>query len=104
VRFLGRRFVAVIGGGAHTGAVHEWMIGESMPNADHTARLAFASRILDIVRRRVGDEAVGAWFTAKSDVLDGQMPIALLCLQPAAEVEERLLEAAGQAAQHRRRG
>ncbi|GEM_PF-3777487 len=98
VRFLGRRFVAVIGGAAHTGAVHEWMIGESMPSAEHAARLAFASRILEIVRKRVGDEAAGGWFTAKNDALDDQMPVALLCLQPIAQVEDRLLAAAGRAA------
>lgn len=98
VRFLGRRFVAVIGGAAHTGAVHEWMIGESMPSHEYAGRLLLAARILDTVRTRIDDEAVPGWFTTRNDALDGQMPIALLCLHPTAQVEERLRKAAGQAA------
>lgn len=98
VRFLGRRFVAVIGGAAHTGAVHEWMIGQSMPSHEHAARLRLASRIVEILRKRMDDAAVTSWFSTQSDALGGQMPISLLCLQPRAEIEERLRAAASQAA------
>jgi hypothetical protein len=94
VRFVGRRFVALIGGAAHTGAVHEWMIGESMPSHEYAGRLRLAARILDTLRKRLDDEAVAHWFTMKNDGLDGQMPIALLCLHPTAQVEERLRKAA----------
>lgn len=94
VRILGRRYVAVIGGATRTGLLADWIHGFAMPTAEHVARLKLAFSLVQTLRKHLDDRAVEQWFLTRNDLLDGQMPIALLVLQPSVSTEERLRSAA----------
>jgi len=93
VSILGVRAVGVLGGVSQSRMVSGW-IGGTKPRGEAESRLRLAMRAASILRERLPDEAVRAWFLGSNHNLEDETPLTLVATGDLGTDSKRVLNAA----------